>query len=125
MGYQLVFWQRDAGAGDARSVYEALIDERRVEGLRPLPIGPILSKILSEFPDAVRGPNGPSSEWIDWVSGDGTSSFQVQWSDEHVLVECRGVSNDIGNRIVDALDGFDCPLYDPQTNERFDAGLER
>jgi hypothetical protein len=124
IGHQLVFWQRDGGTvNDARAVYEDLIDGREVVGLRTLPIDDIASAILATFPTAVRGPNGPS-EWIYWVSTDERSSFEVEWSRQHVSVEMRPLNKEIANCLIDIMCEFRCPLYDPQTNERFDSNVE-
>ena len=30
----------------------------------------------------------------------------------------------VANRIIDVMAEFDCPLFDPQTNERFDAASD-
>jgi hypothetical protein len=94
-----------------------------VAGLRPLPVEQIVSAIVAAFPQSVREPNGPSSEWIDWLSQDESSSFQVEWSSHHVRVDLRPLDRDIANMFIDVMSAFGCPLYDPQTGERFDSGL--
>jgi len=109
---------------DSPAVYGALMEGTEVEGLLDLPVDSILSAIPDAYPTALRAPNGPDSEWIDWVSDDGSSSFQVEWSRLHVLVECRHLDNESKNRIIDVLDRFECPLYDPQITERFDSHTE-
>jgi len=123
MSYQLVFWQREVGVGaNAPAVYEALMDGGTVDGLRPLPIEDMAAAILAAFPTSVREPNGPSSEWIDWVSEDQHTAFQVEWSPQHVCIDLRPQNNDVANRLIDIVSGdFGCPLYDPQTGERFDS----
>jgi hypothetical protein len=126
MSYELVFWQRDAGhAANANGVYQSLMDGSKVDGLRTLPIEDIVAAILTAFPRAVREPNGPTSEWIDWVREDEQSSFQVEWSPQHVGIDLRPKDNDIANRLIDIMvDDFRCPLYDPQTGERFDSTMD-
>ena len=60
-------------------------------------------------------------EWIDWMSEDESASIQIWWSDVHVLADCRNVPYEIVNRIIDVLAQFDCPVYDPQVDRRFDS----
>jgi hypothetical protein len=127
VSYDLVFWKQQEGVNlDPAVVDRALRDAVRpaelVEpaGLVELPIEAWLDELMRSFPDAVRGPNGPN-EWIDWVSSDGRRSFQVEWSAVHVEIACRGTDNATMNRIIDIALEFGCPLYDPQTGERFDS----
>ncbi len=89
-----------------------------MQGLPDLPIENFLAAILERFPDAVREPNGPT-EWIDWTVGGQPASFQVEWSPRHVIVFCRGTSNDDINRLIDIGTAHGCRLYDPQVSERF------
>lgn len=121
VSYDLVFWkqQEDANLGPAM-VARALQDAEPPAGLVELPIEAWLEELLTSFPGAVREPNG-QHEWIDWVSSDERQSFQVEWSAVHVWVTCRHTDSATMNRIIDIALGFGCPLYDPQTDERFDS----
>jgi len=120
-----VFWRRDRGtAANAYAVYTALMEGHFVDGLLDLPVEQIVAEVLARFPGAARVGDGPLSEGAEWVSGDRRSSFRVEWSPKHVLVEVRNVSNDVGNLLVDIVTGFGCPLYDPQVNERFDSQFD-
>jgi hypothetical protein len=74
--------------------------------------------VLDGFAGAIREPNG-DKEWIDWVSADERSSFQVTWSKQHVRVDCRGLDKAGMNQIVDVGIALECPLFDPQVSERF------
>jgi hypothetical protein len=59
---------------------------------------------------------------VHWSSEDASSTFEVEWSTQHFVAECRPLVPEVGNRIIEIADGFDCPLFDPQTGERFAAG---
>lgn len=125
MGYQLAFWQCEVGRSpDSRSTFDALMNGGTVDGVVSLPTEQIIGAILAAFPTAVREPNGPSSEWIDWTSEGGRASFQIEWSPTHVLAELRPLDNDVANALIDVMAGFRCPLFDPQTGERFDSSYD-
>ena len=121
MGYQLVFWQEEDDLDVPPStVCASLLNEQAVDGLVALPIAGILSGLLDELPGAVRESDG-AVQWIYWLSDDERSSVQIDWTDLHVLADCRYVEHDVVNRIIELLARFGCPLYDPQVDERFDA----
>jgi hypothetical protein len=124
VSYDLVFWRYQSGSRrDPASIYDELLSGATPEDLEELPLEPILSKILAAFPGARREPNGPDMEWIDWVSSDEDASFQVEWTTRYIVVSCRPLLHDIANRLIDIFDEVGCPLYDPQTEERFDSTL--
>jgi hypothetical protein len=120
VSYDLAFWRQASDMQSSpESIYEALVGGgHAVEGLFDLPIDEIMSAIVDNFPGAVRERNGPD-EWVDWVSANGKDAFQVTWSRQHFLVTCRHVHSDDMNRLIDIGASFTCPLYDPQTSERF------
>ncbi len=122
IGYDLGFWKETRDSGVAPSaVYWSLINGHSVDGVETLPIESILSELIAALPGSVRASLASGLEWIDWDSDDGLSSIQIWWSDVHVYVDCRSVSYEILNRIIEVLAGFGCPLYDPQEDKRFDA----
>lgn len=104
---------------DPAGVLSSLANDEPVVGLAGLPIQEWIEAVLEAFPDARREPNGPS-EWITWTSGDMAETFQMEWSPVHVWVTCRPLNVDVANRHIDIALRFGCPLYDPQTDERFD-----
>ena len=121
MSYDLLFWKQEAGQTlDPAAVHSSLAEEESIPGLVSLPISEWIEAVLEAFPDARKEPNGPS-EWITWTSRDEAESFQMEWSPVHVWVTCRPLDIDIANRLIDIALNFGCPLYDPQTGERFDA----
>ncbi|MGC1419410.1 MAG: hypothetical protein WA786_04740 [Acidimicrobiales bacterium] len=119
MSYELVFWRQEAMMSrPSREVYELLRSGERVEGLATLPLDDFLARIIEVCPGAVRQSDGATPS-IDWDGGNGEDSFRVTWSDQHVLIDCRHVALDVVNSLVDVATAFSCPLYDPQTGERF------
>ena len=119
MSYELIFWrQTPAQTKSPLSVHESLMNEIHVDGLVELPIDGILSRVMHDFPGTVRESNGPS-EWLTWVSQNEKDSFEVAWSRQHVRVDCRHLHSDQMNQLIEIGAAFGCPLFDPQTNERF------
>ncbi len=119
MSYDLVFWsQAGPAASEPEAIYHRLLEGGRVEGLAELRIESFLAAILELFPGAVREPNG-DSDWIYWVATDEQASFEVEWSQQHVLVCCRATATGDTNCLIDIGIAHDCRLYDPQVNERF------
>lgn len=124
VSYDLVFWRYRPGTRrNPESVYQELMGGGAPDDLEELPVESIALSVLTAFPDATREPRGLDSEWINWASSDEKSSFQVEWTTRHVHVACRGVENETVNALIDILNEFGCPLYDPQTVERFDSEL--
>ena len=109
MSYDLVFWRYATTDGQApQDVYARLIDGDVPPDLAELPIEDILAAVIERNPGAVRESNGPDREWIDWH--DDHSSFQVEWSDRHLVVNCRQLSKDHMNDLIDIAGTFGCPL---------------
>ena len=122
VAYDLVFWKQERSfQAEPHAIRDALASNEPVDGLLEIPVDEWMAAVVAAFPGATREPNGPNSELVCWISGDGKSSFQIEWSPIHVWITLRGVSTQDGNRLVDLAAGFGCPLYDPQTDERFDS----
>jgi hypothetical protein len=120
MSYELVFWRQLPGEPRApRTIYEALRDGRTADAVVELPVEEFLEAILKSFPGATRELEG-EKEWLNWVSADERSSFQVTWSAQHVRVDCESLDDEGMNRIIEIGVHFECPLYDPQVLERFE-----
>jgi hypothetical protein len=102
----------------SKTTYEALKNRQTVEGLSELPIDEVLSEITASYPDSQRESAGPE-EWINWTSTDEEDTFRVTWSSQHFRVECHHLPLNQVNRLVKIGEQFSCPLYDPQTGERF------
>jgi hypothetical protein len=122
VSYDLCFWKEEPGPRkDASNVYTALLDRQQVPGLLPFPIDAYLTAVTTEFPAAARE---SEVDQLSWVSGDERSMFEITWSPVHVLVTLRGSDRDVGNRLVEIAASLGAPLYDPQTDERFDSWID-
>jgi hypothetical protein len=119
VSYDLTFWRQDeALLGAPEAIYQRLSGGDRVEGIADLDLENLLAALVTQFPGAVREPNG-ETEWIEWTAADEQASFQVESSPQHVVVFCRRTSNEDMNRLIDIAIDHGCRLYDPQANERF------
>jgi hypothetical protein len=119
MSYELVFWRQEAMMPmSSREIYELLRAGGRIDGLSNLSVDDFAERVLEMFPDAVRG-SSEAAPWIEWRGPNGEDSFRMTWTDQHVQVDCRHVALNDVNTLVDIAKSFGCPLYDPQTGERF------
>jgi hypothetical protein len=119
MSYELMFWRQAAMMTlSSKAIYESLNENRAVDGLSDLPIEDMISDLTSLFPDAVRESND-SRESIAWFSQNQEDSFRATWSAQHFRVDCNRLPLNQVNEIVNMSAKYGCPLYDPQTGERF------
>jgi len=98
-------------------VYESIVEEEMVEGLEDLPTTVILNRINSLF-----------SKWerVDensWKNNIGPGAFHVRTTSQSIKIDCYGTEGKTMDILVNALEEFKCPLYDPQVPERYD-GVE-
>lgn len=113
--YELLFWRYlDEIYLNNQEVYEALVEKQEVEGLAVLQIEVIVNRINSVF-----------SEWerVDensWKNPKGKGAFQVVTTPQSVKIDCYGTEGKTMNKLVDIMEEFKCPLYDPQVPERYD-----
>lgn len=113
--YELLFWRYlDEIYLNNQEVYEALLEKQEVEGLENLPVQVILNRIGSVF-----------SQWekVDensWKNNTGKGAFQIITTPQSIKIDCYGTEGKTMNKLVDLLEEFKCPLYDPQVPERYD-----
>ncbi|CAD0008083.1 MULTISPECIES: hypothetical protein [Flavobacterium] len=113
--YELLFWRYlDEIYLNNQEVYEALLEKQEIEGLEILPIQIILNRIGSVF-----------SQWekVDensWKNNTGKGAFQIITTPQSIKIDCYGTEGKTMNKLVDLLEEFKCPLYDPQVPERYD-----
>lgn len=113
--YELVFWNYIDGIYlNHQEVYEAIEEQQEVEGLEELPTTVILNRINSVF-----------SKWervdeYSWKNNSGPGAFCVKTTPQSIKIDCYGTEGKTMDRLVDLLEEFKCPLYDPQVPERFD-----
>ena len=113
--YELLFWKYEEGIYlNHHEVYEALDENEEVEGLEKLPTDVILNRINAVF-----------SKWervdeTSWKNNEGPGAFCVKSTRNSVKIECYGTVGSTMDALVDVLDEFKCPLYDPQVPARYD-----
>ena len=116
--YELVFWNYKEGIYlNHHLVYEAIAEAQIVDGLEDLPTNIILNRINSLF-----------SKWerVDensWKNNNGPGAFHVRTTKQSIKIDCYGTEGKTMDILVEALEEFKCPLYDPQVPGRFD-GVE-
>lgn len=113
--YELVFWKYlDGFYLNHQEVYEAILDEKWVDGLEILPVDVISNRIASVF-----------SKWekVDensWKNNNGKGAFQLLTTPQSVQIDCYGTEGKTMDILVSIMEEFKCPLYDPQVPERYD-----
>ncbi len=113
MSYDLNFWNEPVGFKAAPlDVYRSLSDSASFDGLSQIDVSGFYKRIIQEFPNTEE-----SNGFLDWEGED--NSFQVSSSTQHVRIDCYGEPGVWMNIFIDIGKEFGCPLYDPQTNERF------
>lgn len=114
MGYDLNFWKQCPGIKlDPQKTYERLSEGESVEGLESLPTEQIIARVAEKFSGWSR---------LDSINWDGPSGgFQLYMTPQLFRVDCYGMTGDDMNHFIDIGHEFGCPLFDPQTGERYEA----
>jgi hypothetical protein len=118
--YELLFWKYKEGIYlNHQEVYEAIEALQEVDGLETLTVTVILNRINSVF-----------SKWervdeFSWKNNDGPGAFCVKTTSQSIKIDCYGTVGKTMDRLVDIMDEFQCPLYDPQVPERYDEMSEK
>lgn len=119
MAYSLYFWREEKPLDlTPDEIAQQVSEDLTVEGLAILPLDEVKQKFAETFPGLDDGLSGLSWE------GAG-SYFEVSWPPDPVnalIVTCGYKllkSPDTMNQIIDVAHFFGCPLYDPQTGERY------
>jgi len=114
--YELLFWKYLEGIYlNHHEVYEAIIEEEaHIEGLEELPVQVILNRIASVF-----------SKWekVDdksWKNNNGVGAFHIRTTPQSIKIDCYGTKGKTMDSLVNIMEEFKCPLYDPQVPERYD-----
>ena len=115
MSFDLLFWRQGENGGSPEEIAAALSDGRAVDGLAPLPVDQIMARVKASFPLLTDG-------GLTFWEGDADGVFEVHRSPQHVHFCCRQLVSDHCNALIGIMAGFECPLYDPQVNQRFDGG---
>jgi hypothetical protein len=113
--YELLFWNYKEGIYlNHHLVYEAIEDNEVVDGLEELPIEVILNRINKVF-----------STWekvddASWKNLLGQGAFHVKTTAQSIKIDCYGTHGKTMDQLVDIMEEFKCPLYDPQVPVRYD-----
>ena len=121
MSVELNFWRyKENSVHHDELVYRAACcDGNCLKELELLPIDAILQKIADTFSGWTSLADGQIFE--NEVQG----AFQIFTTSQIVRFDCYDMQETDMNRLIDILIGFGCPLYDPQTAERFDSWTDR
>lgn len=113
--YELLFWKYlDEVYLNHHEVYEAIVEQQEVEGLETLPVAVIMNRFSTVF-----------SKWekVDensWKNTTGKGAFHIKTTPQSIKIDCYGTEGKAMNLLVNTMDEFKCPLYDPQVPERYD-----
>ncbi len=114
MSYDLNFWKQKKGVNlDPQETYERLSDGEHVEGLEDIPIEQMMEKVREAF-----SPGWIQHDSMTWEAD--RKSFQVFTTPQFFRVDCGGMTGEEMNLFIDIGIEFGCPLYDPQTGERYE-----
>lgn len=116
MSYDINFWRQPTGyVVDPLTTYQRLCRGEAPDALRDLPVGRILAALRKHFPDFDPDGAFPMMHLPGHVDG----SVEVWWSAKHFRFDLRGDTAEASNIIIDIMERFGCPMYDPQTNQRY------
>ena len=114
MDYELVFWKyKDGIYKNNQRVYTLLSRGEEVYGIEDLPVEDILEDIAEVFQDWKQV---EEDEYEKANSG----FFQFLVTKNFVRFNCYQMDENDMNKFIDIMSEYDCPLYDPQENIRFD-----
>lgn len=113
--YELLFWKyEDELYLNNQEVYEALIEQERVEGLQELPVATILNRIANVFS------NWEKEDEFSYKNTQGKGAFHIITTPQSIQINCYGTVGTDMNKLCDILEEYKCPLYDPQVPMRYD-----
>jgi hypothetical protein len=110
-GYTLLFWKAGPAVKlPSPEVARELMWGEEVEGLIDIPVREIIDRLKSEFPK--------HEERSGLLVGHGaTGMFEATWSWQCVRVTCHDLPANDRERLIDAIEAFDCMAYDPQLSQ--------
>ena len=113
--YELLFWNYKEGIYlNHHEVYENLIDNVLIDGLEDIPQEVISNRIASVFK------NWNKVDANSWENPNGKGAFQVKTNSQSVIIDCYGTEGKTMDALVNILEEFKLPLYDPQIPARYD-----
>lgn len=110
------FWKQSRPLEQSsEEIYSKLCREEVVDGLENLPVDVILQRIQEAFPGFNPKEDFPEIEFDGGL-------IEVGWTTQYFRFDRRGsVDAEHLNVLVDILAAYDCPMYDPQIDKRYDA----
>jgi len=106
--YQLLFWKATPAMKlSSAEIAREIVWGEEVDGLIDLPVREIIDRLKSEFPD-----HEEKSGLL--VGREGGGSFEATWTWQHIRVDCRGLTAEERERLIDAVESLGCMAYDPQ-----------
>jgi hypothetical protein len=106
--YQLLFWKPGPTVKlSAPEIARELLWGEEVEGLIDLPVREIIDRLKTEFPEHEE----KSGSLIGHA---GSGSFEATWTWQHIRIDCHDLPVSDRERLIDAIESFDCMAYDPQ-----------
>lgn len=116
MSIDLNFWKyKKDSAPDHLTVYErACCGHEILEALEILPADNILEEIKFKFS------GWQSIDPFNYEAPEGQGAFQITTTPQTIRFDCYSMALSDMKRFSSLMSKFDCPLYDPQQNIRFD-----
>jgi hypothetical protein len=121
MSYDLYFWQQNISCQLApEHVVEHLCKGEYVQGVERLPVYAISSRIKLEFPGIVENSlDSPACpKQLLWDNAE-KGCFIAYPCMQYLCIESHQATGEVLNRLIDIALEFNCLLYDPQTNQRY------
>jgi hypothetical protein len=105
----LLFWKAGPKVKlSAPEIARELLWGEDVAGLIDLPIREILNRLKSEFPQHEEQPGA-------FIGRGESGSFEATWTWQYVRAECRELFVGDRERLIDAIESFDCMAFDSQS----------
>lgn len=113
MSRDLSFWKCKNTPNISNSmIYHKLSEEKFLDCIAELP----LEQIIIEFNNVFKEWNIENNKNFER----GTECFQLFITKQFVRIDCYSLSEFNMNKIIDILNKYDCPLYDPTIDVRFE-----
>jgi hypothetical protein len=108
-GTQLFFWKPGPNVKlSAPEIARELLWGEEVHGLIDLPVREILDRIKADF-----GQNEEQSGKLTIRAAGGHA--EITWGWQFIRAECHDLSSTERERLIDAVEAFDCMAFEPPT----------
>jgi hypothetical protein len=104
---QLLFWRASATVKlSPAEIARELLWGEEVQGLIDLPVREIIDRLKAEFPKHEEKPGL-------LIVHAATGSFEATWSWQHYCIDYHDLPPADRDRLIDAIESFDCMAYSP------------